>query len=81
VKAGETVVIYAVGFGPTNPPVAAGQLYSGAASCLTPPQVTIGGVPAQVVFAGIVEAGLYQLNVVVPNLPSGDQLFWRASAD
>lgn len=74
VNPGEIVVIYAVGFGPTSSPVPAGQLYSGAAPCVTTPQITIGGVQAQVDFAGIVEAGLYQFNVVVPNLPSGDQL-------
>jgi uncharacterized protein (TIGR03437 family) len=78
-KAGEIVVIYAVGFGPTNPPVPAGQLYSGAAPCVTPPQITIGGVQAQVAFAGIVEAGLYQLNVIVPNLSSGDRPSSQAS--
>jgi uncharacterized protein (TIGR03437 family) len=36
-------------------------------------------VPATVAFAGIVGAGLYQLNVVVPNAGSGDKLL-RATA-
>jgi uncharacterized protein (TIGR03437 family) len=40
---------------------------------VTTPQVTIGGVPATVSFAGIVGAGLYQLNVIVPAAGSGDQ--------
>ena len=36
--------------------------------------VTIGNVNAPVAFAGIVEAGLYQINVTVPsNAPTGDQ--------
>jgi uncharacterized protein (TIGR03437 family) len=35
--------------------------------------VTIGGVTAKVTFAGIVEAGLYQFNVVVPSAGSGDK--------
>jgi uncharacterized protein (TIGR03437 family) len=30
-------------------------------------------VPATVSFAGIVEAGLFQFNVVVPTVKSGDQ--------
>ena len=73
VKAGETLSLYGVGFGPTNPAVPAGQVFSGAAPSTTP-QVTIGGVPTTVSFAGIIEAGLHQLNVVVPNSGSGDQL-------
>jgi uncharacterized protein (TIGR03437 family) len=35
--------------------------------------VTIGGVNAQVMFAGITGAGLYQINVIVPDVPAGDQ--------
>jgi uncharacterized protein (TIGR03437 family) len=73
VKAGETLILYGVGFGPTNPAVPAGQAFSGAAPSVTPPQMTIGGVPASVSFAGLVEAGLFQFNVIVPNAGSGDQ--------
>ena len=40
----------------------------------TLPRVTIGGVPATVSFAGLVAAGLFQFNVIVPNAGSGDQL-------
>jgi uncharacterized protein (TIGR03437 family) len=74
VAAGETVILFGVGFGPTNPTVPAGQVFSGAAPCVTLPQITIGGITATVAFAGIIEAGLYQFNVVVPNAGSGDQL-------
>jgi uncharacterized protein (TIGR03437 family) len=36
-------------------------------------QIAIGGVNAVVVYAGLVEAGLYQFNVTVPaSLPAGD---------
>jgi uncharacterized protein (TIGR03437 family) len=73
VKPGEILILFGVGFGPTTPPVLAGEVYSGAAQTITPPQITIGGVPAVVDFAGIVEAGLYQFNVVVPSAGSGDQ--------
>jgi uncharacterized protein (TIGR03437 family) len=40
-----------------------------------PYQLTIGGVTANVTFAGMVQgtAGLYQFNVVVPDVPAGDQ--------
>lgn len=74
VKAGEILILFGVGFGPTNPPVPAGQLFSGAAPSVTQPQIFIGGMPATVLFAGIVEAGLFQFNIVVPNAGSGDQL-------
>ena len=74
VKAGETVLLFGVGFGPTNPAVPAGQPFASAAPCITTPVVTIGGVSATVNFAGIVGAGLYQFNVVVPNAGSGDRI-------
>ena len=70
---GETVVLFGVGFGPTNPLVRAGAVFSGAAPTVNPVTVTVGGVPATVTFAGITSAGLYQLNVVVPGVSSGDQ--------
>jgi uncharacterized protein (TIGR03437 family) len=73
VQAGETVTLFGGGFGPTNPPVPSGKVFSGAAPCGTTPQVTIGGMPATVSFAGVVGAGLYQLNVIVPAAGSGDQ--------
>jgi len=74
-KAGDPVVLYGIGFGPTNPSVPPGQLYSGAgAQLITSPQITVGGVPLQLNFAGIVGAGLYQFNFSLPaNLASGDQ--------
>jgi uncharacterized protein (TIGR03437 family) len=79
VKPGETLVLFGVGFGPTNPPVPAGQNPSGApASISSPFIIRIGGVPvpaSDIAFAGIVtEAGLYQFNLTVPaNVGSGDQ--------
>ncbi len=73
VKVGETIELFGVGFGPTNPSVAAGKAFSGAAPTANPVSITIGGVAAQVLFAGITGAGMYQFNVVVPNVSSGDQ--------
>jgi uncharacterized protein (TIGR03437 family) len=72
-KAGETLILYGVGFGPTSPTVPAGRAFSGVAPSVTLPQITIGGVPATVIFGGIVEAGLFQFNVTVPSAGSGDQ--------
>lgn len=72
-KPGETIILYGTGFGPTNPPAPSGEVFTGAAPTADPVVVTIGGVDAKVQFAGISGSGLYQLNVVVPNLPDGDQ--------
>jgi len=72
---GETVELYGSGFGPTTPAVPAGQIFNGAAPLADPTQVrvAIGGVPATVSWAGMVAAGLYQLNVVIPPLADGNQ--------
>ena len=74
-KPGETLLIFATGFGPTTPAVPAGEIVSGAASISDPAQLRlrIGGATATVPFAGIVAAGEFQFNVVVPTLPDGDQ--------
>jgi uncharacterized protein (TIGR03437 family) len=71
---GETILMYGVGFGPTNPPQPSGQLVTAAAPLAKSVQITIGGETAAVAFAGLAQgAGLYQLNVTVPNdLPNGD---------
>ncbi len=70
---GETVQIYANGFGTTTSAVVAGsETQSGMLSPL--PTVTIGGVTATVAFAGLVSPGLFQFNVIVPaNAPGGDE--------
>jgi uncharacterized protein (TIGR03437 family) len=73
-KPGETVVLYANGFGPVSPAVVSGT--SGQTGTLAPlPAVTIGGITATVTFAGINGApGLFQFNVVVPaSVANGDQ--------
>jgi uncharacterized protein (TIGR03437 family) len=69
---GETIQLYATGFGPTSPAHPSSQLVSTPAALANQVQVTIGGMPANVTFAGLVESGTYQLNVTVPNLPNGD---------
>jgi len=72
-KPGETIAIYADGFGATNSPVRSGSVMQ--SGVLTPaPEVTIGGVAALVQFAGLVGPGEFQFNVVVPTgLGNGDQ--------
>lgn len=71
-KAGETVVLYANGFGATSTGVVSGsETQSGTLATL--PVVSIGGVAATVSFAGLISPGLFQFNVIVPaNAASGD---------
>ena len=70
---GETVVLYANGFGATTPQVVNGS-ESQSGSLSTNPTVTIGGTAAHVMFAGLISPGLFQFNVVVPlNTPGGDE--------
>jgi uncharacterized protein (TIGR03437 family) len=71
-QAGETIAIYATGFGPTNPATPTAQLVTTPNPLANSVQVTIGGVNASVTYAGLVAPGTYQLNVTVPNLPAGD---------
>jgi uncharacterized protein (TIGR03437 family) len=73
-KPGETIVMYGTGFGPTNPAVPTGQLVGSAVLLANQVTVLIGNLPCDVTFAGLTEAGLDQINVVLPpNLPNGDQ--------
>jgi uncharacterized protein (TIGR03118 family) len=63
VHAGETIALYGTGFTINTPGVGTAAL----------PTVTIGGLQATVTFAGQIDAGISQINVVVPaNVPTGD---------
>jgi uncharacterized protein (TIGR03437 family) len=74
-KPGEVLMLFGTGFGPTTPSVPAGQVFFGAAPLAdaTRLHIRIAGIPADVQFAGIVAAGEYQFNVVVPASSDGDQ--------
>ena len=79
---GETIILYGTGLGPTNPALIPGQLPTQSASLTGTQQVTIGGVDARVVSAGIVlgSAGVYRLNVQVPaTTTGGDQPIFCSS--
>lgn len=72
-QVGEVVLLYGTGFGPTSPATPTSQLVT--TPVLLPAnsvQITIGGVAASVLFAGLTESGLYQFDVTVPSLPGGD---------
>jgi uncharacterized protein (TIGR03437 family) len=68
---GETVEIFGTGFGGTVPPQPAGRLISVSplANAVT---ASICGKSATVAYAGLVEVGLNQFNVVIPDSASGN---------
>jgi uncharacterized protein (TIGR03437 family) len=75
VKPGDTVVIFALGCGPTDPPTPAGTIAAVDSAMTLPFELRIGGVPATVLSAGVIAntIGLYQFVVTVPAVPPGDQ--------
>jgi uncharacterized protein (TIGR03437 family) len=72
---GQTIVFYGVGFGSVSPNIPAGQIVSGTNTLTQPVQISIGGSPATVTYQGLAggSIGLYQFNVVVPNIPANNQ--------
>jgi len=73
---GLVVALYATGFGRTNPAFEAGVLPPGIGATVEPVTVTVGGIQAEVLYAGVAPglAGLYQINLRIPgNVPAGDQ--------
>jgi len=72
-KAGDTIELFGVGFGPTTPNVAAGKIFSGSAVTTNTVTLKIGGQTVMPTFAGETSAGLYQINLIVPvGLGTGD---------
>ena len=71
-KPGEIISLWGTGFGPTAPDVPAGQLFKGSAPLNDPVQITIDGTAVTPQYAGLSAAGLYQINIQVPNLSPGD---------
>ena len=73
-KVGDVILLFGTGFGPTDPTTDFGKTFAGAPPTANPVTATIGGVPATVQFAGLVTSGEYQFNILVPSVPSGDNL-------
>ena len=70
---GEVIEVYGTGFGATTPATPTAQLVAQSAPLALPVTMSIGGVAADVQWAGLVLAGLYQFNVKIPNVAAGDQ--------
>jgi len=71
-KPGEMILFFGTGFGPTNPAVAPGRVFSGAAPLVDTVSMRIGGVSVTPAFSGLSSSGLYQFNVTIPDLPNGE---------
>ncbi len=75
-KVGETMVMYGVGFGPVTPAIPAGQIVQQSNQLAEAFHMEFDGVPATINYAGLApgSVGLYQFNVVVPNVGAGSAI-------
>jgi len=77
-KPGDTIIIYGVGFGPVKDSggqdIPAGTIVTAANTLANPLTITIGGQAATLGYQGLAPnfVGLYQFNVVVPNIANND---------
>jgi len=72
-KPGDTILLYGIGFGNVDPPLAAGQV-AGADHITAPLTISFDQTPATVSYAGHYPSfvGLYLFAVTVPNVAAGD---------
>ncbi len=70
-KAGDTLTLFTTGLGDTSPSVPAGSAApdNTPATTIVPATVTVGGVPASVLFSGLTPGlpGIYQIVLVLPS--------------
>jgi uncharacterized protein (TIGR03437 family) len=70
---GETISLWALGFGPSNPTIAAGTIGGTPYPLTNAVTVSVGGTQAVVPFGAFLQGvGLYQINIIVPSLPDGE---------
>ncbi|MCW5980661.1 MAG: hypothetical protein KIT09_21455 [Bryobacteraceae bacterium] len=72
-RPGETIILYAVGCGPTEPESEAGRVPADIRSMALPFEIRFGETVAEAQGYLVAQTlGLYQFNVTVPNVPTGD---------
>jgi uncharacterized protein (TIGR03437 family) len=73
-KPGDNITLYGIGFGPVTPAISPGAIAQQRNSLTLPLQILFGQVAAQVTYQGLAPGyvGLYQFNVVVPDVTPGD---------
>jgi uncharacterized protein (TIGR03437 family) len=71
---GETILVYGIGFGAVTPNIPTGQIAEQDNSLAAPFQLMFGSTPATLNYFGLAPnyVGLYQFNVVVPNISNSD---------
>ena len=71
---GDTLIVYGIGFGDVTPDIPAGQLVQVQNTLAAPFELYFGGVKATLAYEGLAPGyiGLYQFNVVVPDVPASD---------
>ncbi len=71
---GDVLALYGTGFGAVVSPPATGLVFAGAYQSARNISVTLGGISADVLWAGLVGPGLFQINIRVPaSVGDGDQ--------
>ncbi len=75
-KAGDTITLYGVGFGAVTPGITAGQTVQQINTLAQPFTIRFGQTQATVSYSGLAPGaiGLYQFNVVVPNVAQSDSV-------
>jgi uncharacterized protein (TIGR03437 family) len=73
-KPGDTIFLYGIGFGDTDPPLAAGTLATVADQIKAPVTISFDQTPAIISYAGHYPTytGLYLFALTVPDVPAGD---------
>jgi trimeric autotransporter adhesin len=73
-RRGEVLTFYGIGFGDTTPRIRAGEVVAQSNTIDAPIEITIDGARAGILYAGLVPGsiGLYQINVVVPEVSSNE---------
>jgi uncharacterized protein (TIGR03437 family) len=73
---GETILMYGIGFGSVSPAVNAGQIVGVVNQLVSPLTISFAGAPAGISYDGLAPGfvGLYQFNVVVPNVSDSDHV-------
>ena len=72
VRAGETVALWASGLGPSDPAAPVGAALASPLPLVHTPEVNVAGRAALVVYAGLAYAGVWQVNIRLPEgIPPG----------
>jgi uncharacterized protein (TIGR03437 family) len=75
-RPGDTIIFFGIGFGSVTPNVAPGQVAQQLNTLTSPVTVSFSGIPGTVSYQGLAPnfVGLYQFNVVVPNIGASDNV-------